>query len=176
MEEKKIWNDCMEGLLYYTPDEVVFDKKKTCCFSGHRKFNIRNISLRTIGNKLLDLVDNHGYDTFLIGGAIGFDTFAFIILEKLRLSRNIKIILCAPCRNQEKPWNKKQKQEYRYMCENVDKIVLIKEYYDEECMHERNDYMVENSSEIIVYLRHNFGGTYYTLDKAERERINIFKV
>ena len=107
------------------------------------------------------------FDVFLVGMAIGFDTVCFQILEKLREEyKNISIIACVPCRDQDALFNKAQKIEYRRMLDSADEIVYISEKYTDKCMQQRNKFMVDNSSALFYYMNVNFGGTANTVKYA----------
>ena len=84
-----------------------FDKKTTCCFTGHRvlkkDFNYEKL------DETIETLIKKGYRTFLVGMAIGFDIeCAKILLNKRKY--NIDIVACIPCREQQKYFNKKQEE------------------------------------------------------------------
>ena len=87
-----------------------FDLKTTCAFTGHRilKKDFSYIYLEEI----IDRVIESGYKTFLIGMALGFDTAAFEILLKKK-NKNIDIIACVPCPEQDKYFTLKEKEKYK---------------------------------------------------------------
>ena len=64
-------------------------KNKTIAVTGHRKIQA-DLDLEKLEKSFLDQIEN-GIDTFLIGMAIGFDILCFQVLEKIRLTKNIKI-------------------------------------------------------------------------------------
>ena len=68
---------------------------RACAVSGHRNLNYENVADKT-EQAFLSLIEE-GYDTFLVGMAVGFDFLCFKILEKLREYNDIKIIACIPC-------------------------------------------------------------------------------
>ena len=149
------------------------DIEKSCSFTGHRiiknDFNLQKF------DDLLESLINDGYNTFLIGMAIGFDTLAFerLLLKK---EKNIKIIACIPCREQDKFFNKKEKEKYKYLLEKADEKIFFSEEYDDGCMFVRNRFMVDNSSTLIAYFYKKIGGTYYTINYAEKKRKNIIYI
>lgn len=149
------------------------DISKSCSFTGHRIIK-NNFDINEFDN-LLDKVINDGYNTFLIGMAIGFDTLAF---ERLltKKNKNIKIIACIPCREQDKYFNKKEKEKYRYLLEKADEKIYFSEEFTDACMFIRNRYMVDNSSILIAYFYKKTGGTYYTVNYAEKQRKQIIYI
>lgn len=155
-------------------NEIILNRAKTCAVSGHRKLN-KDINLDKIKETFLELIKD-GFDTFLIGMALGFDTICFQILEGIRQTENIKIIACIPCKNQDYNFTKEQHLEYQRMLSSANEILLISEKYTQYCMRKRNDFLVKNSSTLVAYLRQNFGGTYYTVNKAKKENLNIIEI
>jgi uncharacterized phage-like protein YoqJ len=154
--------------------EIIIERAKTCCVSGHRNLS-KDLNLDKLKEEFIKLIKD-GYDTFLIGMAVGFDTVCFRVLEKLREEYNIKLIACVPCPSQSSRFNKTQKLEYDEMLNSSDEILLISEEYTKNCMIKRNDFLVKNSSSIVVYLRRDFGGTFYTYNKAKKENIKIIEI
>ena len=102
-------------------------KEKTICVSGHR-FLGADLDKEKVERFLRKFIEK-GFDTFLIGMALGFDTLCFQILEKLKEESNIRIIACVPCQSQPEKFNEKQKQEYfRLLSVADEKFVLSEEY------------------------------------------------
>ncbi len=152
----------------------MINPKTTCAFSGHRflpsDFNTENLE------KLVYKSINDGFDTFLCGMALGFDTLCFQLLEKIRKTENIKIIACVPCNTQSKYFNQAQKKEYERMLNTADEVIYTSQIYFDGCMKVRNEFMVDSSSRLICYLTHRRGGTFSTVSYARKNQIEIFYV
>ncbi|MBQ7339365.1 MAG: DUF1273 family protein [Clostridia bacterium] len=155
-------------------DEVDLVKKYTACVSGHRRA-YDNILESDVREKFVYLIEK-GYDTFLVGMAVGFDLYCFKILRKLKEEYNFRIIACVPCKKQDEKFNKEQKKEYKKALENADDVILVSKEYTPYCMLKRNRFMVDNSTALVCYIRQNSGGTKYTLDYAKRKNLEIIKV
>ena len=69
--------------------------------------------------RLINRAVEIGYDTFLVGMAVGFDTIVFNLLEKVRAKTGIKIIACVPCNNQDLKFKQAQKKEYKRIDKNI---------------------------------------------------------
>lgn len=149
-------------------------KKSTCAFTGHRAIP-KNFNSESIKEAIMTMISK-GYDTFLVGMALGFDSLCFTILEKIRKNRNIRIIACVPCRDQNKYFNKKQTEEYLRMLKSADEVIVLSETYTIGCMQKRNFFMVDNSSCVIAYLTHTGGGTYTTVKYAKEKNSNVIYV
>ena len=106
--------------------------------------------------------------------AIGVDLdFAEIVL-KLRNKYPITLECAIPCPNQTLKWNSADKLRYDSILECADEVNLISERYTPECMLKRNRYMVDKSELVIaVFNGVEKGGTWYTLNYAEKENKNI---
>ncbi|MBO7187351.1 MAG: DUF1273 family protein [Clostridia bacterium] len=150
-------------------------KEKTCAVTGHR-FNLSGLNLDKLKNEFINLI-GAGYENFLIGMAIGFDTVCFQTLEELKKTYpNIKIIACVPCVKQYARFNQKQKEEYFRQIKNCDDVKILSSEYTPTCMFKRNKYMVDNSSVLIAFLNKKSGGTYNTVKYAVEKGIKIIYV
>ncbi|MBE7086906.1 MAG: DUF1273 domain-containing protein [Clostridiales bacterium] len=154
--------------------ELFINPLKTCACTGHRVVEISfdREKLKGIFVKLIEC----GYDTFLIGMAIGFDTICFNILENLKSEYKIKLIACIPCLSQAYKFNKKQKEEYDRMLSIADEKIYISEEYDDKCMMRRNKFMVDNSSCLVSYIRRNYGGSVSTVNYAVKMDKTVISV
>lgn len=151
--------------------EIIFKTEKTCCFTGHR--NLDESYDRKEAEKVIENLIKRGINVFLVGMAVGFDLECFDILKE---KNNIKIIACVPCKEQEKYYERKEKEEYLKNLKIADEVIYISDEYYRGCMQKRNRFMVNNSSVVVAYLRKEKGGTYYTVNygrKKEREIIIV---
>ena len=148
--------------------------EKTCAITGHR--NIKDdINISELREVFIDLITK-GYDTFLIGMAVGFDTLCFKLLEKLKEDYNIKIIACVPCFNQDKNFTPLQKKVYRDMLKKADATYYTSTEYTPYCMQKRNVFMVDNSSVLVAYIREKKGGTFNTVKYATSKKKQIIYI
>ncbi len=149
-------------------------KEKTVSVTGHR--NLREDFDR---EKVKEVFKNRielGYDTFLIGMALGFDTECFKILEELRNLKPIKIVACIPCERQDQKFTIEQKKEYKKLVDSADEKILVSKDYTPYCMQKRNMFMVDNSGLLIAYLRNIKGGTKNTVEYAKKQNVSIIFV
>lgn len=154
--------------------ELFINNAKACAVTGHRVLEI-SFDKNNVKKVLLELINN-GYDTFLIGMALGFDTVCFQLLSEIKKEKDIKIIACIPCPTQSYKFSKKQKKLYDEMVSTADEKIILSPSYDEKCMQRRNKYMVDNCSVLLAYLRRDFGGTVNTVKYAQKKGIKIIKV
>lgn len=139
--------------------------EKTVSVTGHRVLP-KNFDKARVVFAFLGLIKK-GYDTFLVGMALGFDTVCFEILEHLRLTYKIRIIACIPCINQAKTFSDSDKVKYVKMLDSADEIIYVTDKpYTNTCMMLRNIFMVDNSSILLAYCTKNKGGSYNTVKYA----------
>ncbi len=150
---------------------VVINKKYTMAVTGHRKMG-KDISKETL-KLIFEGAIYDGYDTFLVGMAVGFDSLCFRVLEEIRKENNIRIIACIPCENQDKSFSEMQKIEYKKMIESADERLVLSKEYTPYCMFARNRFMVDNCSYLLAYLREEKGGTKYTVDYALEKGLKV---
>ncbi len=150
-------------------------KNKTCCFSGHRKMSAEEKSkVYDKLNKQIQKLIHDGYNTFICGGALGFDTLcALAVLEAKSSNEHIKLILALPCKNQTNNWLNKDIDTYNLIIEQSDKVIYTSSQYYNGCMHKRNRFMVDNSSYCIYYLNKAYGGTAYTVKYAAEKGLEM---
>ncbi len=148
-------------------------KEKTCAFTGHRIIK-KDINVDNV-DKIIDLLIERGIDTFLVGMALGFDSLCFerILLKK---TQNIKIIACIPCKNQDLKFSLKDKEKYLKLLERADEKIYMFDTYENGCMFVRNRFMVDNSSVLVAYIYKKQGGTYYTVNYAEKQNKEIIYI
>ncbi len=155
-------------------NNLFFNPARTCAVTGHRELpkDFNKKKLKIIFEKIIQ----SGYDTFLIGMALGFDTICFDILQKLKKTKQLKIVACVPCISQSFRYNKEQKIQYDKMLELSDEKILISEDYTPYCMFKRNRYMVDNSSVLIAYVTRQKTGSSYTRNYAVKKQIPVIDV
>ena len=158
---------------------VIYTKKNTCCFTGHRfYFSENSIEYQNLKSKLIQAIETaieSNYNFFISGMAIGFDMMAAeTVLELKNKYPDIKLGCALPCRNQYKKWNQELTQKYLEICKQADYLTLVndKEYFN-GCMQARNKYMVDRSGRIISYFCGKPGGTKQTLDLAKKKGLEI---
>ena len=152
-------------------NELFLNRARTVAVTGHRVLQ-SDFNINKLKEKLLAFIEK-GFDTFLVGMALGFDTACFKVLQEIRKEKEIKIIACIPCLSQPYKFNKKQKEEYDFMLSSADEKVLIIEEYTKNCMQKRNEYMVDRASVVFAYIKRDFGGTANTVKYAKKMQVPI---
>ena len=148
---------------------------QTCCFTGHRKIPLDQ--LESVTQRLRDAVIasiKDGYLYFGAGGALGFDTLAAQTVLDLRKDYpQIKLILVLPCKTQTRGWKQEDVEEYDRIIGAADKVVYTSQNYYRGCMQKRNRHLVDFSRLCICYLNKSTGGTAYTVEYANKNKLTI---
>ncbi len=148
-----------------------FLKNVSCAVTGHRilgKDFDKDILIRDLG-----YVRSKGFNVFLCGMALGFDAECFRALEEMRKNDpEIKIAAVVPCADQEERFPEKDAEEHGRMILSADFVARETRDYFRGCMLKRNDFLVDNCSVLYAYyLGRKKSGTYYTMKKAERDKV-----
>jgi len=155
------------------------DKMKVACFSGHRKLPEDCTELRqNLEKAIIDLI-NRGVVFFGNGGAVGFDAIAADTVLRLKEDYpHIRLVMVLPCppEQQSLKWNEQQKKRYYDLLDRTDKVRVLSPRYTERCMLDRNRHMVDCSAYLICYLREQHGGTFYTVNYAEQQGLEILRL
>ncbi len=152
----------------------MIDKEKTVSLSGNRQL-LSDFEKDKVLFVFKNLIKK-GFNTFLCGMAVGFDTECFLILKKLREIYPINIYACVPCKDQDKSFSEKEKNIYQKLIKDSDEVILLSEHYYKGCMIVRNKYMVDNSSVLVCYNRKVSGGTFYTVNYAKKRGLEIIEL
>ena len=159
-------------------------RNKTLCFSGHRPEKLPkgkekfNFILQRLYNEI-DKAIFEGYDTFIFGACYGFDLICAeqVLLRKKIIQYknpvNIKLIAVVPFEEQAAKWKEQDRDKYFNILSKCDDVIILNKHYRIGCYHERNRYMVDNSSKLICYYDGSGGGTGYTVEYAKKRSIQI---
>ncbi|MDE7082403.1 MAG: DUF1273 domain-containing protein [Clostridia bacterium] len=158
-------------------------KSKSVCFTGHRSQKLpwgfneddeRCLAMKATLKSEIEKAIQNGYDTFYCGMALGFDIICAETLIELREKYDIFIIGAIPCKNQERKWPKDCKERYQNLLAQLNSVRCKYDAYNgAACMHERNRYMVDNSSLLIALFNGEEGGTKYTVDYARNKGLQV---
>lgn len=155
------------------------DRSKVACFSGHRKLPEDCYELQAdLERAIIELIER-GVIFFGNGGAVGFDALAATTVLKLKEDYpHIRLVMVLPCppEQQSLKWNDEQKNRYFEILDQADKVRVLSPRYTNSCMLDRNRHMVDNSAYLICYLREQHGGTFYTVNYAEQQGLEILRL
>lgn len=148
----------------------MIDKKRTACFTGHRKIPYNDIGkIKYSLDTVIEELYKKGVIFYGVGGAYGFDTLAEEAIIKARKKHHdIKLIMVLPCEEQDKYWPEKDRRKYADILRQADKVVFLSKKYYKGCMYNRNRYLVDFSGYCVAYLTADGGGTAYTVNYARQ--------
>lgn len=164
---------------------MMYSEKITVCFTGHRLqklpfgFNEEDPKCikmkRMLYRKIEDLIVNHGASHFISGMAIGVDMICGeIVLELKNEHPHITLECAIPCRSQPDRWSNEMKDRYCSIVNQSDYKTVLQEQYTSDCMHKRNEYMVEKSEIVIAVWDGSSSGTGYTVNVAKEKGKKIY--
>ena len=165
-----------------------FAGKKACCFTGHRParlpdggdelrpgmLRLKYLLARAVGEAL-----SRGIDTFLAGGAAGFDLLAEeAVLAWKPSCKAARLVLALPSRTFLAGQNADVRARSAAVLLQADEVRYVT---DEDNtyngMFKRNRYLVEHADCCIAYLRHtDGGGTLYTANYALERGLPLFNI
>ena len=150
---------------------MTFTEDKTCCFTGHRRIpEYLHSSIRNEIVKIAKKLYLTGVDTFICGGALGFDTIAAeAIIEAKSTYPGIRLHMAIPCPNHDKSWTERDRRKFSVLLAHADSACYVSPTYTRYCMFTRNRYMVDNSAYCISYCTKKTGGTCYTAGYASKK-------
>ena len=149
---------------------------KSACFTGHRNLGSDLNRGRLV--RCIEKAISKGCDTFICGGALGFDMLAArTVLELKNIHPHIQLHMYLPCSNQSERWSISQKREYNRILAGADLVDKVTRPYYDGCMRERNYKMVDASDLCICYLNSlERSGTAQTVRYAKRRGLIIVNV
>lgn len=135
----------------------------SCAFTGHRVLG-DDIQEKEIKKHIIALIEE-GVFIFYNGGAKGFDLLTGEIILRLKKKyTQIKLVLCIPCKEQEKYYSEEDKKRYQKLYKEADEKIVLFENYTRYCMLERDKYMADRADVLFAYKRKETGGTAYTVN------------
>ena len=151
----------------------------TCAFTGHRprkfpwKYNeqdSRCVALKAVLSEQIRLLADAGVTQFLSGMAEATDTWSAISVLALREKNpTLKLHCILPCKEQADKWTASSRDLYHFILEQADSIVYVSRAYHENCMLERNRFLIEHASTVLaVYNGEKRGGTAATMRYAQK--------
>ena len=158
-------------------DNMDVRKENAVCFTGHREIGepISDVELRL--TKTVERLIEQGYVFFWAGGARGFDTIASEVVLKLKsIYPQIHLFLALPFDEQythEKNWTQAEISQYHRIKETASNVVILCDEFRPGAYHQRNRYLVDNSSVCIAYLNRDKSGTGYTVRYAKKRGLQV---
>lgn len=162
-------------------------REKTVSFTGHRSEKLpKGEALETLRIRLAEEIEKaiqDGYDTFLFGGAYGWDLMAAeeVIKKKAHIDlqnpRKIKLIAIIPYEEQAARFSQADREIYYNTMPNCDEVITLNTRYNSQCYTQRNQFMVDHSKRIICcWNGQSVSGTAQTVRMAEKQKLEIINL
>lgn len=115
---------------------------------------------------------------FYCGMALGFDLMAAeVVLSLKEQFPDIRLIAVVPFSGQSDRWDSSEQERYYRILAKTDMVVVLSGNYFRGCLLRRNDYMLSHSCGVIAYYDGKpQGGTFYTVRKAERMKMEVVNI
>lgn len=155
------------------------EREKSIAFTGHRIIPLtRQEEVRKQLTTAVTLACKSGMTCFCCGMALGFDMMAaeVVLLLKDKFP-DIQLIAVVPFSRQSTRWASSEQERYHRILAKTDKVVILSGNYFRGCLLRRNDYMLSHSCGVIAYYDGKpQGGTFYTVRKAERMKMEVVNI
>ena len=155
------------------------ERETSCCFTGHRPDRLpwgtregdpRCAMLKGRIAQAVERAYEAGFRHFICGMAIGCDTFfAEAIIALRERYGDVTLEAAVPCGSQPDKWTKAQRLRYNELLDRCDTVTVLQYGYTDDCMMQRNRYMVDRSSLLLACFDGRPGGTMSTIVYAERQ-------
>ncbi|MEG1581703.1 MAG: SLOG family protein [Clostridia bacterium] len=155
----------------------------TCAFTGHRPqslpwgYNENDNKCLSFKRRLTTTIHSliqSGCIHFISGMAIGFDMMsAEVVLQEKQINPLITLECAIPCSNQSSKWKTESITRYNNILHKADLVTILQHEYTNDCMHKRNDYMVNKCDILLACFNGTPSGTAYTIKQAENKNKKI---
>ena len=141
----------------------------TCAFFGHKESpdSIKPL----LEEEIRKLIENEGYEEFLVGNQGRFDAMVYTTLKRLQSEypsiRCYVVLAYMPGRNTEYTTIDYTDTIFPEGLETVPRRFAISR---------RNKWIVENSNAVICYVNHTWGGAYQAVTLAERKKLTVINL
>ena len=152
---------------------------KTICVTGHRPkrlygYNLKDPRWEKLFDVFQEILVDKGCTEAITGMALGVDTIFALAVLNLRDEKKypIKLHCAVPCYNLSEPWfNDEDINRFQHILNKADKVVYVTESdYVQGCLEKRNQYMVNNSDEVLAVWTGSSGGTKHCIDYAHYKK------
>lgn len=156
-------------------------REETVSFSGYRPAKLPGggdenaEGIIQLKHDLYDAVIeavSHGFDSFFVGMADGFDMLAAeTVLSIKEKTPHIRLTAVEPFED-----GSTRSAQYQAIIEQADDVVTFSTQYGRDTYYVRNEYLVDHSSLLICYYDGRYGGTEYTVGYAHKQGVQIINL
>lgn len=162
------------------------EKRKTCCFTGHRPEKLpwgadesdeRCVRLTQELICHLEGMYLAGCRHFICGMARGCDLlFAEAVLSLRARRSDVTLEAALPCDTQSDAWSVEERRRYEHLLAESDEVSFVSHRYYPGCMQRRNQYMVDASDVLLAVYNGTAGGTMQTILYAQRKGLQVITI
>lgn len=108
--------------------------------------------------------------------ARGVDTWAAEAVLQIKTvlpSRQIQLWAAIPYDRQAEAWSAAERDRYQSILKRADNVTYVGHEYTQDCLLDRNRYMVDSASHLIAVYDGQPGGTKSTIDYARGKGLDI---
>ena len=152
-------------------------RETSVCFTGHREIPLEKEEF--IRCSVIDVIRElakSGYTDFYAGGASGFDMLASYCVLELKKEFDIRLHIIMPYKKSINAYGSYERFKQKKLFESADSTEYLFGRYLAGCFHTRNRKLVDSSSVCVAYLEKESGGTYYTVNYAKENGLEIILV
>ena len=149
-----------------------------CVFTGHRELpDLGDLIAGRLDLAIEKLHLQAGVDTFLCGGAVGFDLLAGERVLALRQKLpGLKLHMILPCKGQADRFAPGDKLRYDALLAQADRVEWLSPKYYRGCMLARDRVMVDRADCCVCWLTKSEGGTAYTVRLAVNKGLPLYNM
>lgn len=154
-------------------------RQHRCCFTGHRpeKLSRSETEIKKDLEVAILQAINDGFVTFITGMARGVDIWAGeIVLQLRKQNPNLHLIAASPYEGFESRWSADWQRRYKNILDQADLVRFVCKGYSKACFQIRNEWMVNRSTRVIAVYNGEAGGTRNTIEYAERNKVECFRI
>lgn len=146
-------------------------------FTGHRPNKLGGYNPNPLQTWVKDQIRVYLQDrkpTKVISGmALGVDQWA----AEIAISLEIPVIAAIPFVGQEKAWPQQSQLEWRNLIKKCERVVIVSEGgYSKQKMQIRNEWMVNNCTELCAIWNGTAGGTGNCVKYAQNKQCKMYQV
>lgn len=155
--------------------------RKVLTFTGPRPQNLFGFDMSQPDNKkvylwltkkIIAYCNKYPDAHFIVGGALGVDTWAAeIVIDLKKQYPDITLEVAIPHKGHGNKWRPEARKHYEWIKSKADILTMVSDQpFTMRCMQARNEYMVDNATAIIgVYI--GSSGTTNCLKYAEKKKL-----
>lgn len=141
--------------------------------SGHRELNKPTEEVyRRFIRCLERIAATHKIEKITNGFALGFDS----ITAQAAIDLNIPLWAAIPFPGQQNSWPIEHKKKYEFFLSKAANVYIANDKFANWAFFRRNEYIVNNSDHMIVWLTENKGGTFHAVDYANSKKKQVTNI